>query len=44
MKRRNKLPEWWDDAETWMTAADIIANVGPWLMIVMALAMVVSAL
>lgn len=44
MNRRNKLPEWWDDAETWMTAADILASVGPLALIVVALAMVVSAL
>lgn len=37
-------PEWWDDADAWMTAADILAAVGPLALIVVALAMVVSAL
>ena len=44
MRKPIKPPVWWDDEDTWMTAADIIANVGPWVLIVVALAMVVSAL
>lgn len=38
------MKKWWDDESTWMTVADIAANVGPWLVIVLALALVVAAL
>lgn len=44
MRKKIKPPVWWDDADTWMTAADIIANVGPWLVILVFLALVASAL
>lgn len=44
MRKKIKPPVWWDDADTWLSVADVIANVGPWVLIVMALAMVVSAL
>ena len=40
----NALREAWDDDDTWMTVGDIICNVGPWIMIVMVLAMIISAI
>lgn len=40
----NAMRAAWNDEENWLTAADIIANVGPWLMIVVVLAMIISAL
>lgn len=39
-----RTPEWWDDADTWLTVGDILCAVGPWAIIVIALAMAVSAL
>ena len=39
-----RKPEWWDDADTWLTVGDILCAVGPWALIVIVLAMVVSAL
>lgn len=38
------MKNWWDDEDVWMTVADILAAVGPLALIVLALAMVVSAL
>lgn len=39
-----RKPEWWDDADTWLDVGEILCAVGPWVLIVIALAMVVSAL
>lgn len=39
-----RKPEWWDDADTWLNVGDTLCAVGPWLMIVLVLALVVSAL
>jgi hypothetical protein len=44
MRKRIKLPIWWDDADTWLGIGDLLCGVGPWLLIVMVLAMVASAL
>jgi hypothetical protein len=38
------MKNWWDDEDVWMTVGDILCAVGPWALIVMVLAMVVSAL
>jgi hypothetical protein len=43
-RRHSKVREWWDDADTWMDAADILAAVGPLALIVLTVALVVSAL
>lgn len=39
-----RKPEWWDDADTWLDVGEILCAVGPWALIVIVLAMVVSAL
>lgn len=39
-----RRPEWWDDADTWLTIGDILCAVGPFALIAMFAAMVVSAL
>lgn len=39
-----RKPEWWDDADAWISVGDILCAVGPWSLIVIVLAMVVSAL
>ena len=37
-------PKWWDDENTWLSVGDIAAMAGTWLMIVLFLALIVSAL
>lgn len=43
--QRENWDEWLDEEPNeWMDFADIAANVGPWLLIVIALAMIAAAL
>lgn len=48
MKKQKQGQDWneWlnEEPNEWMDFADIAANVGPWLLIVMVLAMIASAL